>query len=203
MAAPVTKLTDRKRRDILEAASAEFQNAGFGGVSMDRIAQVAQVSKRTVYNHFPSKEELFQAIVVELLDRLDQLQTEPYDSESPLEDQLNGIGTAYAKRVASNEFLKLARVVISRFVHSSDQLAEAVGKREQGKQPILRWIKSAQEDGRLKVENPLQAARQYCALLMEFVFWPQVLGSERALSVKQQKQVVRTATRMFLAYYAK
>lgn len=33
---------------------------------MDRIAARAKVSKRTVYNHFPSKEELF----AEMLQRL-------------------------------------------------------------------------------------------------------------------------------------
>ena len=57
-----------KRSAVLAAAVAEFQELGFTGTSMDRVAQRAEVSKRTVYNHFPSKDDLFRAVVGELVD---------------------------------------------------------------------------------------------------------------------------------------
>ncbi|EPN63565.1 TetR family transcriptional regulator, partial [Pseudomonas syringae pv. actinidiae ICMP 19096] len=60
------RLTDQKRESIVQAAIAEFGDRGFEITSMDRIAARAEVSKRTVYNHFPSKEELF----AEMLQRL-------------------------------------------------------------------------------------------------------------------------------------
>ena len=41
------KLAERKRIDILAAAVSEFQQSGFAGTSMDRIADTAGVSKRT------------------------------------------------------------------------------------------------------------------------------------------------------------
>jgi TetR/AcrR family transcriptional regulator of autoinduction and epiphytic fitness len=47
-------ISDDKRGQILDAAVAEFQERGFAGASMDRIAERANVSKRTVYNHFDS-----------------------------------------------------------------------------------------------------------------------------------------------------
>ncbi|MCF5632840.1 TetR family transcriptional regulator, partial [Pseudomonas syringae] len=56
MTAPM-RLTDQKREAIVLAAIAEFGDRGFEITSMDRIAARAEVSKRTVYNHFPSKEE--------------------------------------------------------------------------------------------------------------------------------------------------
>jgi TetR/AcrR family transcriptional regulator of autoinduction and epiphytic fitness len=56
-------LTDEKRAQIIDAAVAEFQELGFAGASMDRIAARAQVSKRTVYRHFDGKEALFRAIL--------------------------------------------------------------------------------------------------------------------------------------------
>lgn len=65
MTAPM-RLTDQKRESIVQAAIAEFGDRGFEVTSMDRIAARAEVSKRTVYNHFPSKEELF----AEMLQRL-------------------------------------------------------------------------------------------------------------------------------------
>ena len=45
-----------KRAAVIEAATEEFLSRGFSGTSMDRIAEVANVSKRTVYDHFPSKD---------------------------------------------------------------------------------------------------------------------------------------------------
>ena len=56
-AAPA-RLTDRKRAAILEAAVAEFRESGYEATSMDRIAASAGVSKRTVYNHFPTRDAL-------------------------------------------------------------------------------------------------------------------------------------------------
>ena len=58
----VKKLTELKREDIIQAAVSEFIANGFSATSMDRIAATAQVSKRTVYNHFENKEALFQVI---------------------------------------------------------------------------------------------------------------------------------------------
>ena len=49
------RLTERKRAAIVEAAIDEFRASGYEATSMDRIAARAEVSKRTVYNHFPSK----------------------------------------------------------------------------------------------------------------------------------------------------
>ena len=48
-----------KRAAVIEAATEEFLTYGYFGTSMDRIAEAANVSKRTVYDHFPSKEDLF------------------------------------------------------------------------------------------------------------------------------------------------
>ena len=55
--------TSRKRESIIDAAIRAFQEDGFDNTSMDRIAEVAGASKRTVYNHFESKEDLFGAVV--------------------------------------------------------------------------------------------------------------------------------------------
>src|SRR6185312_14690775 len=49
---------------ILEAARALFLEVGYGATSVDAIARAAGVSKATLYGHFPSKEALFEAVVV-------------------------------------------------------------------------------------------------------------------------------------------
>src|SRR3990167_3276958 len=66
---PPPRLTDRKRDAIVQAAIGEFREHGFNGTSMDRAAAAADGSIRTVYNHFPSKEELSGAIVMLMWER--------------------------------------------------------------------------------------------------------------------------------------
>ncbi|HSE95553.1 MAG TPA: helix-turn-helix domain-containing protein, partial [Methylomirabilota bacterium] len=55
----------RKRTQILEAASRVFGAGVYHLVNMDEIAHVAGVGKGTLYRYFPSKEDLYLAIVDE------------------------------------------------------------------------------------------------------------------------------------------
>ena len=85
---PTPRLTDRKRDAIVQAAIGEFREHGFNGTSMDRVAAAADVSKRTVYNHFPSKEELFEAILLLMWERSQSPDELAYTPARPLRDQL-------------------------------------------------------------------------------------------------------------------
>ena len=76
-----------KRDSILEAAIRAFRDVGYECTSMDRIAELAGASKRTVYNHFPSKEALFQAVVARLFDDAVALYFLFVDHASPPESE--------------------------------------------------------------------------------------------------------------------
>src|ERR1700757_3837598 len=82
------RLTDRKRQAIVDAAIAEFRSSGFDATSMDKIAATAGVSKRTVYNHFPSKDELFAQILHQLWPGRAACGAIPYRPGEPLRQQL-------------------------------------------------------------------------------------------------------------------
>ncbi|MER7688454.1 helix-turn-helix domain-containing protein [Streptomyces sp. NPDC097610] len=59
----------RNRRLLLRAATEAFAECGVD-VSMHTIAQRAGVAKGTVFRHFPTKDDLLAAIMMQLLDRL-------------------------------------------------------------------------------------------------------------------------------------
>jgi AcrR family transcriptional regulator len=52
---------EQTRRLILETAYKLFYRHGFGRVALDTIADQAKVTKRTLYNHFRSKDDLLAA----------------------------------------------------------------------------------------------------------------------------------------------
>ncbi|WP_311836025.1 TetR/AcrR family transcriptional regulator [Cellulomonas fimi] len=54
---------DARRAQVLDVAQELFATEGFHHVSMDDIADRAQVSKPVLYRHFPSKLDLYLAVV--------------------------------------------------------------------------------------------------------------------------------------------
>lgn len=56
------QITERRRRDILDAAIVLFEENGFEKTRIQDIADRANVSKGLVYRYFPSKDAIFQEI---------------------------------------------------------------------------------------------------------------------------------------------
>ncbi|SRR5579871_1307576 len=54
---------ERTRRQILDAAYESFYQRGYARSSVDEIATMAKVTKRTLYNHFESKDSLLAAVL--------------------------------------------------------------------------------------------------------------------------------------------
>ncbi|WP_312241718.1 HTH-type transcriptional regulator RutR [Pantoea sp.] len=57
-----------KRAAILEAALTLFSQFGLHGASLDKVAELADVSKTNLLYYFPSKEVLYVAVLKEILD---------------------------------------------------------------------------------------------------------------------------------------
>jgi len=52
-----------KREQIIEAAMDLFYRYGFNATGVEKISKVANVSKKTLYNHFRSKDELILIVL--------------------------------------------------------------------------------------------------------------------------------------------
>lgn len=200
MTAP-QRLTDRKREAIIQAAIAEFRVNGFDITSMDKIAATAGVSKRTVYNHFPSKEELFAEILNQLWTRLTAVQETSYRPDLPLRDQMRLMFQAKLQMMGDDNFLDLARVAIAATIHSPERAQNMVARMGEREEDLTVWIRAAQMDGRLKPVDPAFAAQQIQGMLKSFAFWPQISMGLPGLSPDMQSTVVESALDMFLACY--
>jgi AcrR family transcriptional regulator len=54
---------EARRHALMEAAAAVFTRDGYAAARMDKVAQEAGMSKRTLYRLFPSKAALFEAAI--------------------------------------------------------------------------------------------------------------------------------------------
>ncbi|MVV50661.1 TetR/AcrR family transcriptional regulator [Pseudomonas sp. PB120] len=200
MTAP-QRLTDRKRAAIIQAAITEFRANGFDITSMDKIAATAGVSKRTVYNHFPSKEELFAEILNQLWARVTGGQETAYRPDQPLREQMRVMLATKMKMLGDDNFLDLARVAIAATIHSPERAQNMVAQMGKREEDLTVWIRNAQADGRLKPVDPGFAAQQLQGMLKSFAFWPQISMGLPSLPPEQQSIVVESALDMFLACY--
>ncbi len=201
MTAPL-RLTDRKRRAILDAAADQFRAHGYEAASVDGIAALAGVSKRTVYNHFPSKEELFAATLMGMFERDAGLVELDYSRARGLREQLVELMTQKMRTLAERDFLDLARVAVGEAIHAPERalpLLARLGEREEG---VTAWIRAAQADGRIKPGDPLFASTMLQGQVKTFAFWPQVAMGAAPLAPEQAARVVEAAVSMFLAYFA-
>ncbi|MGH8782218.1 TetR/AcrR family transcriptional regulator [Paraburkholderia sp.] len=199
---PPNRLTDRKRVAIVGAAIEEFLAAGYDATSMDRIAARASVSKRTVYNHFASKEALFAAILHQLWDASRTDHALVYRADQPLRAQLLEL-LGYKLRFLTNDvFLSLARVAIAAGLHSPERARDMVARMDEREEDLSVWVRAAAADGRLKTDDPLFAALQLLTQIKGFAFWPQVAMGQAPLGKREQKRIAESATDMFLARYA-
>jgi TetR/AcrR family transcriptional regulator of autoinduction and epiphytic fitness len=196
------RLTDRKRAAVIDAAIQEFLAAGFDATSMDRVAARAGVSKRTVYNHFPSKEALFAAILRQLWDSSDTEKAPAYSSLQPLRGQLLQLLLKKLSLLNDEAFLSLARVAIAAGIHSPERARDMVARMGEREEDLTGWIRAAAADGRLKTTDPAFASQQLQGLVKAFAFWPQVTMGQPPLSLAEQQQVAESAADMFLATYA-
>src|ERR1043165_9827735 len=58
---------------LLAVARHAFLTSGFPGATMDAVAAAARISKQTLYRHYPSKDELFAAVVRDWVDQGDEV----------------------------------------------------------------------------------------------------------------------------------
>jgi TetR/AcrR family transcriptional regulator of autoinduction and epiphytic fitness len=196
------RLTDRKRAAVIGAAIEEFLAAGFDATSMDRIAARASVSKRTVYNHFPSKEALFAAILRQLWDSSGGAEAPAYSIFQPLREQLLQLLLKKLSLLNDEAFLSLARVAIAAGIHSPERAHDMVARMGEREEDLTVWIRAAAAHGRLKTSDPRFASQQLQGLVKAFAFWPQVTMGQPPLSKDEQRQVAESAADMFLARYA-
>ena len=101
-----------KRQQILEGARRIFLHDGFDGASIGDIVRAAGVSKGTLYAYFPSKEKLFEALMIE--DRREQAEAlfTIDENDRDVAGVLRRLGQSFADMLYAPASIELLRIVI-------------------------------------------------------------------------------------------
>jgi TetR/AcrR family fatty acid metabolism transcriptional regulator len=83
--------TEAKERAILDAAAKVFATKPFHGVLIDEIASDAGIGKGTIYRYFETKDDLYFATTLHVLDRLAKVLSEALAQERSAAKRLERI----------------------------------------------------------------------------------------------------------------
>lgn len=191
------KLTEIKRKNIIEAAIDEFREEGFLGATTTKIAKRAGVSSRTLYNHFESKEELFDAICDIMLERNTVMEPIAYDANRPLDEQLIQALEQYVSVITDKETISINRMVNSELIRDLDRSRAFFAKFATHDYPVTRLVAEAMEAGGLRKADPAYATNQLLGVVKAFFFWPEFFLDEK----KNMDGVMQDCVAMFLTHY--
>ena len=196
-----TSRSELKRAAIIQAAMSEFEAKGFQSASMDDIAKGAEVSKRTVYNHFSNKDALFSAIMVEMMSLLCAFEHVPFSTEGSLEEQLRQLVAHEVSQLRSEAFLSMGRVIIAEAIHSPELIQDAMNEFSKQESPLASWFYAAADAGVLKTKHPELVVTQFMAVIKAFCFWPQLIQGAEFPDEQQIGLISDTAVQMILKQY--
>jgi TetR/AcrR family transcriptional regulator, mexJK operon transcriptional repressor len=199
--------SELKRAAIVSAALRLFGRDGYARTSVDAIADEAGVSKRTIYNHYGGKENLFLSVVSETYDAMIAVVVglmDKYLTDMPdgaVEE--NFIAFAYEMGVfaaRSAERAALIRVMIAEAPHFAElQLAQL---RPRGiTAAIAERLARLSARGLLDVPEPEEAASHLFSLTLGQMSNRSMYGA-LPLTDADIRQMAAGGVRAFLRAYA-
>ncbi len=151
-----------KRIAVLEAAQVLFLTEGYERTSVDAIAARAEVSKRTVYDHFGDKERIYASVLDRVVEQVLVTVRAAIEEELPEGCDLRAGLLSFARRVARDDpnfflFQKLA-------IAGTPERRLPGTTRNAPKELFVRRMTSFAEAGAITTQNPQRAAEHFIAL---------------------------------------
>jgi TetR/AcrR family transcriptional repressor of mexJK operon len=150
---------------IMNVAWEVFLEDGYAGASMSKIAERLGGSKSTLYNYFPSKDEVFNAVIRHKGEELYKNVMAFLPNSRGLRADLEEFGMRLVEVVLSDSYTAFYRLVIAeavRFPGAGTRAFEA--RRSAVLGPLGERLRLEMARGRMPVANPLEAAETFWSL---------------------------------------
>ena len=189
----------RKRDSILAAAIEVFIEEGYDLASMDRIAERADASKRTVYNNFESKELLLQAVLQKVNDDCKVTTQITYDPKASVESQLLAFVDQKLANLNNPPWVGMMRVLFGILGQNEKLTQQVIGSVHDPDGSVRLFLKAACADGKLRIDDFELASAIFGAMIGGGIWWPLVFFGTPSYMPEAgfRKEIVRT----FLARY--
>ncbi|MBP0940852.1 TetR/AcrR family transcriptional regulator [Pseudomonas alliivorans] len=195
--------TEARREAIIDAAASVFLEMGYERTSMNEVTKRMGGSKATIYSYFPSKEDLFIAVVdrhatAHLAEAVSELATYS-DKTRDLRALLSRFGERMlAVLINDNTALAVYRMVVAESGRSEIGMMFYESGPRQCMQTISTLMAQAMQNGQLRKTDPELAALQLTALLTAETEIRLYQQSPQPLGCEQIRTMVDRAVETFL-----
>lgn len=175
-----------KDRQILNAATALILGSGLANVSMDNIVAAAGVSKRTLYNYYASKEDLFVALVLDQLESLWPALGDEKVGKGTAEHRLREVAETFMTILNQPSAIAVYRIIVSeaqRFPDLAKQIYELSSMRMINGVALI--LKDLSREAKMPIDDPTRAAERFLDLFLGTAYMRVVLGIEPPMSTKK------------------
>ena len=187
------------REAVVDAATRLFLERGFGAVSMDDLAEAAGVARRTLYNQFASKEEIFREMLRRVSEQLEHALPPGIETSGEVEEVLRLVAQAILELHKHSEYVGFLRMVLAdhrQFPWIAKAFAAVMDPQTER---LTRFLAQQTAMGVLECHNPILAAHQFMGMLNEFTLWPWMMG-RKTLAVSTDEVIDETVL-MFVKRY--
>jgi AcrR family transcriptional regulator len=187
---------------LLDAATKFFLEKGFDATSMGEIAKQAHASTETFYRHFPTKEELFERVLLRRTELLNREWTSVLTSKDAPEKALAAFGELGLSLLLAPEALALHRILVmerGRFPQVVDSF-DAQGP-ARTRAALASYLAAQVKMGTLRKMNPEVGARQFWDLVAHEFLFRMNLHSIPPPTKAEMRQRVKEAIDCFLHGY--
>lgn len=192
-----------RRRAILEVAERSFLERGFADTSMSTIAAELGGSKTTLWSYFPSKDELFAAVLdSKIADFQEQLDGALIPSGGPAA-ALTRFGDILLRKIMSPQSVALHRLIVAeaeRFPSIGRAFADRGPDRVRTR--LARYMEDEMKAGRLRAGEPVMAARQFVALCQAGCYLDRLWRSDTNPAFDPEREVA-AAVESFMAAWGR
>lgn len=204
MAFPVChlRLDEERVTELLDVATEVFMEHGFEGASTNEIARRANCSKTTLYARFPTKQDLFIAVLERRMEECFKEFVTVLTVDGPIEAALMEIGARILRVAAAKDKLRLERVVsmeAERFPELAERFYELGPQRAQ--QEMSRYLQEQIKRGRLRREDSSLMAEHLLSLITGGPVRWKILGNRNAAHPKDNERRLRAAIAVFMRAY--
>ncbi|MDD1780923.1 TetR/AcrR family transcriptional regulator [Enterovibrio sp. ZSDZ35] len=193
--------SEQKRLAIVTAAKAEFIQHGFIAANMDRVCASAEVSKRTLYRHFESKEVLFEAVLTIIQSTIDEGEHYSYNAKLSIEVQLSEIIRKEAETLYGTYGIPFTRTIVLEFLRQPEMAQQIISKIYINRS-LTQWFAEAQREGKLKDMKVELLSHTYSSLYNGMFVWPQIFDMQPIPTGKEFEEKIQHIVTVFLAAFA-
>lgn len=193
--------SEKKKIQILDAATTLFITQGINATSMEQLAEAAGVSKQTLYSHFGGKEELFVAAIEQRCIHY-ALSEELFDDQRPLRDVLRDLASHLMELLLSDDAIKLHRLCISGVDQFPEicQLFYDAGPRNLLKL-LAAYLDRQVDVGNMKIDNCDFAAQQFLFMVKGEAHMEALLNLQDQIDVEVMEKYLDSCVEYFLKAY--